>query len=470
MYYNLKRRSSHLIMPILNVRNKNKYLAAAAMILTLAFGAAGFFAAAADPQTLQQQQSAAQDQKTQLEQQLKDIQDQINQLQSQLGQISSQKNTLANKIKQLQTEKNKVNLQIQQTTLTIQNLDQQINSTQAQIDAGQAHLDALHQQVAKLLVQLYENQQKPTVEILLDGSGFSDFYTELNSYQELNKNISDLAGQVAATNKSLQLAQNQLTDQEQQQKDFLSIQSLQNQHLAETISDQNTVLQQTKGRESEYQAAISDTKKRAAEIQGRIYELFGTGGKNVTFGQALQIAQYASGQTGVRAAFLLAILTQESNLGKNVGTCNRPGDPPSKSWRVVMKPDRDQQPFVTVTAELNLDPDITPVSCPLHDSRGRQIGWGGAMGPAQFIPSTWMGYKDQVSAVTGQPANPFDIRDAFIAAAIKLKADGGATQSGEWAAAMRYFSGGTNPAFRFYGDNVVATAAKYQSDIDALNQ
>ena len=135
-----------------------------------------------------------------------------------------------------------------------------------------------------------------------------------------------------------------------------------------------------------------------------------------------------------------------------------------------MKPDRDQQPFVTVTAELNLDPDITPVSCPLHDSRGRQIGWGGAMGPAQFIPSTWMGYKDQVSAVTGQPANPFDIRDAFIAAAIKLKADGGATQSGEWAAAMRYFSGGTNPAFRFYGDNVVATAAKYQSDIDALNQ
>ena len=31
----------------------------------------------------------------------------------------------------------------------------------------------------------------------------------------------------------------------------------------------------------------------------------------------------------MRPAFLLAILTQESDLGKNVGTCNRAGDPPS---------------------------------------------------------------------------------------------------------------------------------------------
>jgi hypothetical protein len=35
---------------------------------------------------------------------------------------------------------------------------------------------------------------------------------------------------------------------------------------------------------------------------------------------------------------------------------------------------------------------------------------------------------------------------------------------------MKYFSGGTNPAYRFYGDNVVATAAQYASDIAKLNQ
>ena len=188
----------------------------------------------------------------------------------------------------------------------------------------------------------------------------------------------------------------------------------------------------------------------------------------ITFGQALEIAQWASNQTGVRAAFLLAILTQESNLGKNVGTCNRPGDPPEKSWKVVMKPDRDQQPFLTITSELGMNPDITPVSCPMHDSSGNQIGWGGAMGPAQFIPSTWMGWKDKIAAITGKTANPWDIRDAFLAAALKLKAGGAGSKSGEWAAAMLYFSGSTNVRFRFYGDSVVAMANQYQNDIDSL--
>jgi hypothetical protein len=80
-----------------------------------------------------------------------------------------------------------------------------------------------------------------------------------------------------------------------------------------------------------------------------------------------------------------------------------------------------------------------------------------------------MGYKDKVSEITGKLANPWDIRDAFLAAAIKLKAGGAGSVSGEWAAAMRYFSGSTNTRYRFYGDNVVALATQYQNDIDTLN-
>ena len=38
----------------------------------------------------------------------------------------------------------------------------------------------------------------------------------------------------------------------------------------------------------------------------------------------------------------------------------------------------------------------------------------------------------------------------------------------EWKAAMLYFSGSTNLRYRFYGDNVVATANKYQTDIESL--
>ena len=46
----------------------------------------------------------------------------------------------------------------------------------------------------------------------------------------------------------------------------------------------------------------------------------------------------------------------------------------------------------------------------------------------------------------------------------------GADLAGEWAAAMRYFSGSLNLKFRFYGDNVVKLAEQYQEDIDDLKR
>ena len=58
------------------------------------------------------------------------------------------------------------------------------------------------------------------------------------------------------------------------------------------------------------------------------------------------------------------------------------------------------------------------------------------------------------------------MRDAFFAAALLLKNNGAdSTSDGQWKAAMRYFSGGTNVKYRFYGDNVLATAVKYEQDI-----
>jgi len=164
-----------------------------------------------------------------------------------------------------------------------------------------------------------------------------------------------------------------------------------------------------------------------------------------------------------------------------------------------MSPNRDQPVFPFITQTLGLDPNQMPVS------KKPSYGWGGAMGPGQFIPSTWVCYggfvnvktnscapssgatsfwsgpweyratKDRVRKLLGAsaPSNPWDAQTAIMATAM-LMADNGAsarTPSAERLAAMRYFAGWANAnkrAYAFYGDDVMSFADEYQKDIDIL--
>jgi len=414
------------------------------------------------------QLQAIDSQRAALEKQLADMEKQIKQYEKDLIKIGSQKNTLANKVRQLQIKQAQLTLQIEQAVLRLNDLEVQILRTQAQISQNQRHLVLLKDQLSEIINQIWRAQQISPFDILVSTDNFSNFYDRLHAFEVVGASLGQIFQSVKMKEQDLLASQKKFDAQQQEQYDYLALVKLQQAELSGNIKSQNSLLAQTRGQEAIYQNSLKTTKQQVAEIRNRIYTLLEVG-KQITFGQAVETAQWASKQTGVRAALLLAVLTQESNLGKNVGTCNREGDPPSKSWKVIMKPTRDQQPFLQITSELGKNPDITPVSCPMHDKSGNQIGWGGAMGPAQFIPSTWLGYRNKVTAITGVAANPWDIRDAFLAAALKLAADGGTTLAGEWTAAMKYFSGSTNPAFSFYGDNVVAMADKYQSDIDALN-
>lgn len=223
--------------------------------------------------------------------------------------------------------------------------------------------------------------------------------------------------------------------------------------------EKDKLLKATKGKESEYQKLLTQTQQTAAQIRSRLFELLGGG--QMTFGQAYNFASFAEKATGVRAAFILAVLDRESALGRNVGRCSyktamAPGPPQSSR--------DDVTPFLQITAELGLNPETTLVSCPNADG-----AYGGAMGPAQFIPTTWVRYKDAVAAITGNnPPSPWRNLDAFTAAALYLvNAGAGSNEAG---AAARYYCGSSwqRYACRIYANNVVANATRFEQDIQVL--
>jgi peptidoglycan hydrolase CwlO-like protein len=414
-----------------------------------------------------QQLSEISAQRTALQKQLADIETQINQFQKDLTKIGAQKKTLANKVKQLKIKQAQLLLQIKEMTLRLEDSRVQILQNQADAQVNSGKISLLKDQTAEIIRQMWKLDRYSSLDILVSSENISNFYDRLHSFEIIGDGLGQLLQSLKVAEKNLQNTEKQLAAKQEEEANYVQIVSLQKDQLTLNLQDQNTLLTQTKGKEENYQSMLKQSKEEAAAIRNRIYSLIEVS-EQITFGQAVSVATWAGGQTGVRPAMLLAILTQESNLGKNVGTCNRAGDPANKSYKVIMKPERDIQPFLQITKELGRNPDVTPVSCPMKGKNGKQVGWGGAMGPAQFIPSTWMGYRAKITAITGGPADPWDIRDAFLAASIKLAADGATSKSGEWTAAMKYFSGSTNVAYRFYGDNVVATAAKYQEDIDKL--
>ena len=129
----------------------------------------------------------------------------------------------------------------------------------------------------------------------------------------------------------------------------------------------------------------------------------------------------------------------------------------------TMNPTRDLPAFIALTSALGKDPLKTQITCPMS------FGWGGAMGPADFIPSTWMLYKDRIEKITGKASDPWDVRDAFLAEGLFLADTGAKSQEhdGEWRAAMVYFSGSPKSGYTFYADGALAIADRIQADIDA---
>ncbi len=129
-----------------------------------------------------------------------------------------------------------------------------------------------------------------------------------------------------------------------------------------------------------------------------------------------------------------------------------------------MKPSRDVQPFIKITSAIGYDWKKTVVSCPIAGAGG----WGGAMGPAQFIASTWQSIAKRVAAITGS-SNPWNAQDAIVGSATYLSDLGAnADYLSQIKAACKYYgTGGSNCA---YGRQVMGRVNKIQADIDYLKQ
>jgi len=396
-----------------------------------------------------------------------------------ITKTAAEKKTLQSQISSLKKKVTNLEYQISQGNLMVKDLGLQIGDTQTSIDKTSFNIESAQNQISNILKSIYEEDQKSSIEILLEGN-LSDFFTNLVYLEGLNSKVGDLLTSTKDLKSYLEDQKIEMDTEKDQLQKVVKVQTLQKQESEQTKKEQENYLKLT---EAQYQQQLLDKKEaetKAASIRSRIFDLLGVS-QAPSFGEAYKIAKYASSVTGVRPALILAIITQESNLGKNVGQCYLKNTETGSGVKIktgavspkTMNP-KTVPYFLAVIKSINeskglaRDPFSTPVSCVMY-SNGAPYGWGGAMGPGQFIASTWKIYSDGVTAITGKFADPWDIRDSFLATALYLKDSGGSKKSGEFKAVMNYFSGASWTKWEeFYGNSVLSIAAQYEKDIAAI--
>lgn len=372
-----------------------------------------------------------------------------------ISQTEAEKKTLANAVYIFQNEIKNLNYQIQQSNVMIKDLNLQIGDTKESIDKTDKTISGTRENLAVLLQLRYEEDQKSIVEILLGEENMSDFFDNLVALEALNSNTQTFLKNIRDLKLDLEEQKVSMDAEKQDLENFVIIQDLQKQESTKKKQEQQNLLTLT---ELEYQAYLAEkqeTEKIASKIGSLLFEMIEVPEGGIKFEDAVEIVKNVSKQTGVRAAFSLAIMWQETRIGKLKGGCylkntaNGDGIYIKTGNRAprTMKPTRDVQPFLSIIKELNSALKLktgsfdTPVSCCMVRS-GKYFGWGGAMGPAQFIPSTWMIYKERIENSTGDiPANPWNVRDAFLANGFFLKDKGAGKQTyeSEIYSALKYF-------------------------------
>jgi len=393
------------------------------------------------------------------------------------GSIQGDITGLTAKIKEAEAMIKSKNLAINRLSGEIVKKNQTISDLEGHILKGKDSL-------AQLIRKTNEIDSYSLVEVLLANKDISEFFTDVDTFNSIKEAMRDRFTVVRVAKASTEAEKIALDKKKNAEADAKYVVETRKQTIAQSETEKKKLLSITKNEEKQYQSVLAERQQKAAQIRAALFRLRDSTG--ISFGDALVYANNASSKTGVRPALILAILTQESDLGKNLGSClvtdpatgNGVGKNTGNPFEQIMKAPRDTVPFAVITARLGRDPKLTPVSCPPRAQFFSGRGFGGGMGPSQFIPSTWEIIKTGIAPLLGvsaDAADPWNPEHSFMATGLYM-ANRGADAGGfsaERNAACRYYSGaacqpGRVPSNVFYGDQVMKKATDIQANIDFL--
>ena len=406
-----------------------------------------------------------------------------------LNLTEKQADTIQEIISELKQRIKKSELEIKTRNIRIEQISGDIGVREKNIEALVEKLERMKSSLAELLRKSDEVGMNSPVEAVLSQQAISNFFIDLDYYgvvrDKLHATILDIKNLRSQTEEE----KTKLVSSRSKEAELRYLQVEEKKKSENYRKEQERVLKLTKAEAENYRKEIANKERVKNEIRNRIFRT--VGGQELSFGEALKLVRIYEDKIGVNAALVLAVLTQESSesglIGKNIGKCTYSQSAGNSSGTVMAK---EQKPsFLAITNELGLDANSVPVSCPIV----RDGSYGGAMGPAQFMPNTWWnveassGYKFRVAKVMGiDLPSPFRSLDAFTGTALYLsdaiarcRTAFSSTFELRECTAAKYYGGLSlsgsrlsrhmNPSYS-YGYKVASRASAFEKDIALLDQ
>lgn len=386
---------------------------------------------------------------------IKQIQEKIENYQSEVKVQQQKARTLEREMAIYQNRISKNELEIDKTKLYLEEAELEIKRLEEKIKENEDRIIKDKEMLKSLVKLLYAYDQDSMLEILISHDNLSDFLLEVDAVESLKNEILKAIMDLKKEKGELNAKTEELERQNEEHQQLIQVKFQQNESLNELKNQKEEILEITKGEEKKFQQILEENKNILPTLKAQLHELQSLG-KKIQFDDAISAAKHIGAVTSVRPEFILGILKVESDLGTNVGGGN---------YKTDMNP-RQRPVFEAIVSELGYNPNEMPVS-----KKPRSYsGWGGAMGPAQMIPTTWRIYQNEIAEITGHnPPDPWNLDDAVAALAVKVSKVDGVTNGkyeAEYEAAGLYFAGKNWRKFLFYPDRVMLYADLYSKELN----
>jgi peptidoglycan hydrolase CwlO-like protein len=392
----------------------------------------------------------------------------INDLNKSKKETDVQVRTLSKEIDSLDKEMDSAQKSLENTNKDIELIQDELGETRKYISTLEQTIRAQKTLIREYVSSLYVQKDVSLFEVVLSQDQLSDLLGSVQKTGVMQDSITESITLISAKEKEIVSEKKHLFDKEEELMNLKQSQEKQKSLLQQTQEDKETLLTQTKGQQSEYEALLKQSFTTKQNLLNSIKVLGGADGRPgaISLEEAYSLATANSARLGnkIRPEYLVGVMKIESGLGGNVGRSfykdSLSGCAARDGNTTKLNFAREEQSFEKITSDLGV-PLTQPVSgCPYP----KYIGTGGAMGPAQIMPATWLGYEAKLKSLKGTAVNPWSMEDAMLAMGMVLLGKVGdqsiaGNDELERKAALCYL-GGCNVKNMWYAESVLREASR----------